>query len=175
MPCLYEQDATKKRILITGMSGTGKSTLVNKLASCGYRAVDLDAPEWSEWVEVDGNPTGAKRGHDWRWREDRVQRLLETEKSEILFISGCAENMVKFYPRFDKIILLSAPVPVIVERLTNRTNNTYGRRTEELDRVLEHIRTIEPKLRRRAGHEIDTSAPLEVVVEQVLTVANLVP
>ena len=41
-----------KRVLLTGMSGTGKSTLIGELAAHGYKAVDLDADEWSEWVEV---------------------------------------------------------------------------------------------------------------------------
>ena len=31
-----------KRILVTGMSGTGKSTVINRLATLGYRAVDSD-------------------------------------------------------------------------------------------------------------------------------------
>ena len=42
-----------KCILITGMSGTGKSTLVSESSSRGFYAVDLDGPAWSEWVEVD--------------------------------------------------------------------------------------------------------------------------
>src|ERR687897_3236226 len=47
-----------RRILITGMSGTGKSTVVSELAARGHRAIDLDSDTWSEWVRVDGNPTG---------------------------------------------------------------------------------------------------------------------
>jgi len=42
-----------KRILITGMSGTGKSTVIEQLATLGYKAVDLDNDEFSEWVDVD--------------------------------------------------------------------------------------------------------------------------
>lgn len=33
-----------KRVLLTGMSGTGKSTVIDKLAEGGYRAVDTDYP-----------------------------------------------------------------------------------------------------------------------------------
>jgi shikimate kinase len=150
------------------MSGTGKSTLVAELAARGYAAVDADENGWSEWVETAGNPTGANPGHDWRWHEERVQDLLSTDQGDVLFVSGCAENMVKFYPQFDLIILLSAPAPVILERLANRSNNPYGKRPEEVDRVLAHIDTVEPALRRAAGHEIDTSAPLDAVVSQVL-------
>ena len=43
-----------RRILITGMSGTGKSSLVAELAARGYKAVDADSAEYSEWVEVSG-------------------------------------------------------------------------------------------------------------------------
>jgi hypothetical protein len=42
-----------KRILITGMSGTGKSSAIQELAARGYQAHDLDTPEWSEWVDAD--------------------------------------------------------------------------------------------------------------------------
>jgi dephospho-CoA kinase len=37
------------KILITGMSGTGKSTVISELADRGYHAVDTDNDFWSEW------------------------------------------------------------------------------------------------------------------------------
>jgi adenylate kinase family enzyme len=42
-----------KRVLLTGMSGTGKSSLIVELAARGYKAVDVDSDEWSEWVAVE--------------------------------------------------------------------------------------------------------------------------
>jgi dephospho-CoA kinase len=44
-----------KRVLLTGMSGTGKSTLIRLLAARGYKAVDTDTDEWSEWVTTPGD------------------------------------------------------------------------------------------------------------------------
>jgi shikimate kinase len=156
------------------MSGTGKSTLIGELATLGYKAVDVDSDEWSEWVEVEfiGDPSSPESpvepGRDWVWREDRIQGLLSTEDADVLFISGCAENMVKFYAHFDHIVLLTAPAAVIVERLATWTNNPYGKRPEEVARVLGLMQTIEPQLRKAAGHEVDTSIPLEQVVSKVL-------
>jgi shikimate kinase len=144
------------------MSGTGKSTVIAVLAAHGFTAVDLDAPGWSEY-----GPNG-----DWVWCEDRIQDLLSVEDSvedgDILFVSGCAENQVGFHPQFDHIILLSAPADVLVERLTTRTNNPYGKHPDELADVLGYLETVEPRLRRVAGHEVDASAPLDEVVTTVL-------
>ena len=147
-------------ILLTGMSGTGKSSVIEQLAARGYRAVDIDSPEWSEYA-----PDG-----DWVWREDRVQALLDSlSEDDILFLSGCAENQGKFYPQLDKVVLLSAPAEVITERLRTRTNNAYGKRPEELADTLGYLETVEPLLRKGAHVEIDTRTPLDDVVAEVLS------
>ncbi|HEX6606741.1 MAG TPA: AAA family ATPase [Chloroflexia bacterium] len=162
-----------KRVLLTGMSGTGKSTLTGALAARGYKAVDADTDEWSHWVAVSGPDSAGppvRPDEDWVWREDRIQTLLATEDSDILFMSGCAENMVQFLPQFDHVVLLSAPASVIAERLANRTTNDYGKQPDEVARVLDQQHTVEPLLRRAAGHEIDTSAPLEQVLATVLQI-----
>jgi shikimate kinase len=158
------------------MSGTGKSTLIGELAARGYKAVDADSDEFSEWVEISGESdtpgSPVEPGRDWVWREDRIQELLSTEDADVLFLSGCAQNMGKFLPQFDYVILLSAPADVIVERLSTRTNNPYGKHPDQVARVLGLLETVEPLLRRSAGHEIDTSAPLDDVVATVLRLAQ---
>ena len=163
-----------KRVLLTGMSGTGKSTLIRELAARGHKAIDTDSDEWSEWVTVAGDgPAGRTAEPDWVWREDRIQRLLSTDDAEVLFISGCKSNQAKFYAQFDHIVLLSAPAQVIVERLATRTNNPYGKHPDELGQVLGYLRTVEPLLRRGASLEVDTSAPVAQVLATVLGLVRL--
>jgi hypothetical protein len=49
--------------------------------------------------------------------------VLAAEHAGPVFVSGCAENQVKFYPQFSHIVLMSAPADVIKERLASRTDN----------------------------------------------------
>jgi shikimate kinase len=75
---------------------------------------------------------------------------------------------VKFYSQLTDVVLLSAPRDVILSRLLNRTNNPYGRTAAEREEVIRNMDEVEPLLRRAASYEVDTSAPLEQVVEQIL-------
>ena len=150
-----------KRVLITGMSGVGKSTVLNELAARGCKTVDTDYGHWQECVSVNGAP-------EWVWHEERIRQLLATEDAEVLFVSGTVSNQGKFYPQFDHVVLLSAPTPVLLGRLATRTNNPYGKAPDELVRILGHIETVEPLLRRRATLEVDTSVPVDRVVETIL-------
>jgi hypothetical protein len=62
-----------KRVLLTGMSGTGKSTVIGALAACGYKAVDTD-DGWCEPL-----PDGRQK-----WREDAIEQLLAIEDADVL-------------------------------------------------------------------------------------------
>jgi len=158
------------------MSGTGKSTLVGELIARGYKAIDADSDEWSEWVPArSGSELGdspVRANEDWVWREDRITDLLATEDVDILFLSGCAANMGLFLPQFDHVILLSAPADTMVQRLESRTNNAYGKRPDEVARVLALQQTIEPLLRNVATYEIDTSPTVEQVVVTILRLVS---
>ncbi len=162
------------------MSGTGKSTVTSELAARGYKAVDADDDAFSEWVQVTHDTgvgvSSVNGDRDWVWREDRMQDLLSTKDAEVLFVSGCAQNMGKFLPQFDHIVLLSAPAEVLVTRLATRTTNLYGKRSDEVARVLELVETVEPLLRQAAGVEIDTSrASLEEIVATLLRLVQSSP
>jgi shikimate kinase len=146
-----------RRVLITGMSGTGKSSVIAELSALGYKAVDTD-DGWCE-PQADGRQ---------RWREDAIRALLAAEDTGILFVAGCEENQAKFHSQFDHIVLLSAPIEVLTQRLATRTNNPFGKSAPEFLRFQADLRQVEPLLRAVADREIDTTVPLSQVVGEIL-------
>lgn len=149
-----------KRVLVTGMSGVGKSSLLEELAARGYAAVDTDYGDFHE--VVDGERL---------WRRDRVEAVLGTAsagEADVLFVQGTVRNQSSYYEWFDHIVLLSAPVEVLIERLSTRTTNPYGKDPAELAETLEYVRTVEPLLRRSATLEVVTTVPVAEVADIVL-------
>ena len=149
-----------KRVLITGMSGAGKSALLDELARRGHRTVDTDYGDY--FHAVDGESL---------WREDRISALLSSAPGAlpgVLFVQGTTRNQGLFYPRFDHIVLLSAPPEILAERLATRTGNPYGKHPAELAETLTYQQTVEPLLRASATLEVVTTIPIARVADIVL-------
>lgn len=146
------------------MSGTGKSSVLAELAERGFRVVETDNGPWSEWSE----PAGG-----YVWREDLVAELLTRDcEGGPLYVSGTVSNQGRFYPRFDAVVLLSAPVDVLLRRIEARTTNDYGKSAKERALVLRDVEEVEPLLRATCTHEIDATQSLDDVVAQLVEIGR---
>lgn len=148
-------------VLITGMSGVGKSSALAALALRGYDTIDTDYGDWIHIVA--GEPL---------WREDRIDALLSRPRTGPLFVQGTVANQGRFYHRFDAVVLLSAPIEVILERIRTRTTNAFGKSEVDRARILADITAIEPLLRVACTHELDTTLPLSDTVQALITIAG---
>ena len=147
-----------KRILVTGMSGTGKSSALERLGLLGFRTVDTDEGDWTEWSDAEGG---------YVWHEERIAELLAGDEGPSLYISGTVSNQGRFYDRFDAVALLSAPANVLLSRIEARTTNPYGKTAPQRELVLRELAEVEPLLRRTCTHEIDATQALADVVTQL--------
>src|SRR5215218_6230319 len=134
------------RVLLTGMSGTGKSTLVRELRRRGYLAYDADDDGFSE-PRADGR---------WGWRADAVADLLAQDHG-LLFFSGCSEEQAVL--PFEYRVLLTAPREPLADRLRTRTGNPYGGEAAEPAQVPADPEAVEPLLRRSAHLVLATTEP----------------
>jgi dephospho-CoA kinase len=147
------------RVLVTGMSGVGKSTLLEEMAHRGHLVVDTD---YDGWTLPDGT-----------WDEPRMAVLL-AERGEVV-VSGTVENQGRFYDRFDQVILLSAPLDVLLDRVAVRSNNPYGKTAAQQTEIERYVGAVEPLLRRGASVELDGRRPVEEladIVERLLAGAH---
>lgn len=146
------------RVLVTGMSGAGKTTLLREVARRGHRTVDTD---YDGWTLPDGT-----------WDEPRMAALLDGHAA--VLVSGTVANQGRFYPRFEHVVLLSAPLPVLLERVTTRAGNPYGRTAAQRAEIARYVAEVEPLLRRGATVELDGRRPvgeLAGAVERLLVAA----
>ena len=81
------------RVLITGMSGTGKSTALAELARRGHWVVGTDLSARS--IEV-ARPDGY--GAEQLWREEAMNAVLAQHVTGWLFVAGCASNQGRIVP-----------------------------------------------------------------------------
>ncbi|GAA1604586.1 MULTISPECIES: AAA family ATPase [Kribbella] len=146
------------RILVTGMSGAGKTTVLDELARRGHHTVDTD---YDGWTRPDGT-----------WDEPRMHRLL-TDPDVI--VSGTVENQGAFYGRFHHVVLFTAPLEILIDRVRRRTNNPYGRTSTEQAEIAQYVETVEPLLRQGATVELDTRQPVSTLadtIERLITQAS---
>src|SRR5258708_26479645 len=89
--------AAVKRVLLTGMSATGKSSVIHALSARGFKAVDTD----DGWCE----PLPDGRQH---WREYAIDLHLEAHVPHPLFVPAREENQGRAHPRLPLPTFLNA-------------------------------------------------------------------
>ena len=141
-----------RRILLTGMSGVGKSTVLEKLAAEGIQCIDLD----DGWMcKIRG-----ERQIDMK----AVQRFVQAHDQEPVVFAGCAVNQGDL--NADYTILLTASPEIMRERIAGR-KNPFGKDEEAWQKIMKDKSEIEPILKARSNMVINTEQALDETVMQI--------
>lgn len=165
--------------LITGLPGSGKSTLCAELKSRGYEAYDADEDRLAKWYD---NRTGLAieeehyiehspeflRTHSRDISRESVKGLAAKAQDKPIFHCGDGENEEELQDLFDEIFALILDHETRSHRLATRTNNNWGK----LPREREYSMAFGKKwdvLRERFGYAtIDATQPVEDIADQVI-------
>jgi hypothetical protein len=140
-------------VLITGMSGAGKSTIAGVLARRGLASVDADDdPLLARSVDSDGNVVDDPSApdfawlsrHSWAWDPARLDVLIRTAAPATLYVCGGAANELELADRFTQVFLLEMDEPTMLARRMRQAGTTNGVASGD---TCEHLR------RRLPGHQ----------------------
>lgn len=168
----------KKLYYITGVSGTGKTTLAEELNKLGYYTLDQDTI--SSWKHNE-TKEDAKFEHgigkefleanDWYADIDKLKDILE-EAPEVAFVCGVSANQDEYLNIFDKVFLLQCSLDTFVKRIDTRVNNDFGKHPLEKEHILNWYEGYEKHLIEQGALVINSDAPIEDVIDEILKKIN---
>jgi len=158
-----------KKIYITGISGTGKSTIIEELTKRGIHSVDLDS-SFCRWEDKktrkEINTDYEIKKHGWYCNFDKLKELLNTQEN--IFVAGITENQNEYLKLFNKIFLLQCSEETILERINNRKNNDFGKDSLEKEYILNSYRDFEKDLIEKGAISINVDKPIEIVINEII-------
>ena len=123
------QQKERRHVLVTGLSGTGKTTLYELFRNKNIPAADADQMLLKWGRKGDQIEKGASFG--WllknrpNWDVKELKELLRD--NDEIYVFGIALNMPKAAMKnFDQVIYLKAPSRLLKERLKIQRANPYG-------------------------------------------------
>ncbi len=164
-------------VQITGMSGTGKTTIAVVLARQGLAAIDADDDHLlSQNIDSDGNvvegvavPDFAWLArHSWEWNPARLDELIGAAAPATLHVCGCADNELELADRFTQVFLLEIDEPTMLARLASR-DKEFGRIGDTREYQRRKLPEYQSRLRASGAIPIDARRPLDQVVDAILS------
>ncbi len=170
------------KVLITGTSGTGKSTVASLLRARGLKAIETDYDDYiAYWEHVTTGereympepfPADWFAMHHWKWDIDTLCNVL-ARSSETTFVCGDSRNKAEAFSLFDKLFVLKLDDAALIDRLISRSNNPYGKNPEERQWAIAENDSTVTQLVEAGATVIDASQPAEQVVDEILDVVQV--
>lgn len=159
--------------LITGHSGTGKSTLAAELSRRGFLTIDADLDQTlMQWrclktkkaISIPERPFDFSK-HQTFWNEEIMERWLRSPKPR--FICGISGNIETYLPRFENIFVLEASEATARGRILSRADNLFGKDAIEWQAIVSARKKWNPWYTHR--HTVlNAESPVEDLAGQII-------
>lgn len=162
------------RYLITGVAGSGKSTLEKLFRQDGYVTIDID-DGFTEWRHAETDEVlpytpdeeGWHEVAEWVVKTDKLQVFFDEHPTDDVFVFGSFARLTAVVGMFTKIILLEYPSETTVrQRIANRDGG-YGKHPHELTRILSYVQPYQDKMKAAGALAIDCTLPIDEVTQWI--------
>lgn len=167
-----------KRIYITGVSGTGKSTISKELSKRGVASFDIDSvPGLCEWQNKETSAraefsTGVGgdwlSAHEWICNKEKLGEILDQHQDTTVVV-GVAHNQDEYLDLFDKFFILECSEKVLRNRLSTRTDNDFGKHEAEQNVVAGAYKWFVSKSLKQGAIPVNTEGDINVIVGQIIS------
>ena len=171
-----------KKFLITGIPGSGKSTISNVLKTQKYDVIDglrkiglaywIDRRTGKETVYESSVNLDWFREYVWTWDELVLNKLLKENNEELFFICGVVPLESKILEYFDKVFLLSIPTALIRQRIGQKNDNEFTKNPHYINWVLSWHDDFEFRVLKYGAIPVDTTKPVGEVDDEILSYAQ---
>jgi dephospho-CoA kinase len=171
-------------IYITGLSGSGKSTVCNEIKRMGFEAHDADGEGINNWYKISSGEIASREETDkphtddwykkysWQTSEKKIKELALRAKNKLIFVCGTSANEYKVWHIFDKTICLVVNKETIKKRLKTRTTNDFGKDKMELKMILDWNKTYPGDYLKMGAITVNANQSLDEVLDSILKIAN---
>lgn len=167
---------------VTGMSGSGKTSVARRLNELGYPAFDSKINKGIfHFADNDGNEALSYSPNDQEWlsrykwvlNTSMLDSLLEEYKSEEkVFLCGRG-NIRQHWNMAEKVFLLKIDSETMIQRLNNSSrDNDFAKDQPTQQRLLENLDFVQKSLTNASAVIIDAKQPLDLVVKEILKQAQ---
>lgn len=162
---------------MTGLPGTGKSTVNAELKDRSYTSYDADEDKLAHWFDKDGH--AVPRDQELRtenfinshMRGIAAETVIEASRKhlgELAFICGDPQNEDELLPLFDGVFALVLDEPTRQSRLDGRTSNNWGKLPHERSYDLKFKAISEARYAQDAYQVIDANLPPAQIANEIL-------
>lgn len=163
------------RILITGRSGTGKSTVYRELLKRELLAFEGD--HIADWYnKKTGKPLDKAKGYPgdsqvdnfyWNWDGSALKQLLHEHKD--IFVCGNADNATDFYMMFDRVFILTLDEQEQRRRIMRRAEHDYGKNKYVQDEIIAGQVALVQKALSSGAVALDAGPTPSQIVDNILS------
>jgi broad-specificity NMP kinase len=167
-------------ILVTAVSGTGKSTVCKALQELGCNSHDIESIEGLYGLvdektghTIPGNLDQIREGIDWNCNKTKLEALLGSAVNEPTFYCGGMSNTEEVWDLFDSVIILTVSDETTVQRLSKRSSGKFGSTKENRDWVLSWKYEMEKRWLRMGGVMVSAEHSPKKIAENIMELTHV--
>jgi dephospho-CoA kinase len=168
-----------KLFYITGISGAGKSTVVEKLAEKGIFSIDADSVKGlTHWIDKNtrekaewcpGMSADWYKKHQYICYKEKLINLIKNSPKDIVAVAGLFNNRSELRDLFDKVFLLQCKEETFLKRITERESHDFGKHPLEQENILSWYKNFEREVLEEGAIPINVDRPLVEVVNEIFS------